>query len=223
MTELTRRRFLSLGGSLIGASAIAGCAGQSSPQLPVIADSQVEATITAEERRRRRFVNNPLVNHEGKTVHFYDDLLKGKTVMINFMYVFCKNEGFCPVMSQNLSKVQAMLGDRIGKEVFMYSITLDPETDTPELLAAYAKHFKPKPGGWQFLTGTKENVSVIRESLGFRWTNQEQDKQKQEHIGILKYGIEPLERWGMCPVLSKPEAIVAYLDWMKPNGKRPFG
>ena len=180
-------------------------------------------SIRPEERRRQRFVNNKLITHDGQEVRFYDDLLKDKTVLINFMYVMCKNEGFCPMMSFNLSKVQAMLGDRLGKDVFMYSITLDPENDTPEILASYASLFKAKPGGWHFITGTKENISAVRVSLGFRWANPKQDNIKQEHIGILKYGIEPLERWGTCPALSAPEAITAYLDWMRPNGERPLG
>jgi protein SCO1 len=223
MTILTRRRFLALSGGLLGATALAGCAGGAGAPLALAGSGGVLGEISPEERRRRRFVNNTLVTHEGKEVRFYDDLIKDKTVLINFMYVMCKNEGFCPMMTYNLSQVQAMLGERMGKDVFMYSITLDPDNDTPELLASYAKHFKPKAGGWKFLTGTKQDIADVRESLGFRWANPEQDKLKQEHIGVLKYGIEPLERWGTCPALSKPEAIVAYLDWMTPNMRRPLG
>jgi protein SCO1 len=223
MTKQTRRQFLALGGGLLGATVLAGCTRSASVPLALASSDETNSTEARNERRRRRFVNNTLVTHEGKEVRFYDDLLKDKAVLINFMYVMCKNEGFCPMMTYNLSKVQTMLGDRLGKDVFMYSITLDPENDTPELLAAYAKHFKPKPGGWTFLTGDKQDIADVRQSLGFRWVNPAQDKIKQEHIGIVKYGIEPLERWGACPALSKPEAIVAYLDWMTPNSRRPFG
>lgn len=220
MKMQTRRQFLALGGWLLGASALAGCAGRNTSSF---GQADVLHTVSPEERRRQRFVNNPLLTHDGQQVRFYDDLLKDKTVLINFMYVQCKNEGFCPMMSFNLSKVQAMLGNRLGKDVFMYSITLDPENDTPEILASYASLFKAKPGGWRFITGTKDNISAVRNSLGFSWANQKQDSIKQEHIGILKYGIEPLERWGTCPALSAPETITAYLEWMRPNGERPLG
>ncbi len=224
MTTQTRRQFLALGGSLLGATVLAGCAGSTSAPFALTNSNDTNSMEEARnERRRRRFVNNTLVTHEGKEVRFYDDLLKDKAVLINFMYVMCKNEGFCPMMTYNLSKVQAMLGDRLGKEVFMYSITLDPENDTPEILAEYSSHFKPKQGGWQFLTGTKQDIADVRQSLGFSWSDRKLDQNKQEHIGIVKYGIEPLERWGACPALSKPEAIVAYLDWMTPNQRRPFG
>lgn len=214
MDTLNRRQFLALGSTATLAGLI-GCA-----STPPATQARF-ITETAEQRRRRRFVNNTLVTHEGKSVRFYDDLIKDKTVLINFMYVLCKNEGFCPMMTYNLSKVQALLGDRLGKEVFMYSITLDPQHDTPEMLAAYAKHFKPKAGGWQFLTGTPKDIGAVRESLGFRWADPNRDQDKQEHIGMLKFGIEPLERWGTCPALTKPEAIAAYLDWMAPGGARP--
>lgn len=220
MTMQTRRQFLALGGGLLGAGALAGCAGGS--MLGLGDSSHAYQSVTPEQRRRQRFVNNPLITHEGQEVRFYDDLLKDKTVLINFMYVMCKNEGFCPMMSFNLAKVQTMLGDRLGKDVFMYSISLDPEHDTPEILASYASHFKAKPGGWHFITGTKENITTVRGSLGFRWADPKLDTNKQEHIGILKYGIEPLERWGTCPALSHPEAITAYLDWMRPQGERPI-
>jgi protein SCO1/2 len=223
MSIQTRRQFLTLGGGLLGAAALAGCAGGVGSSFSLAGANNKLETISQDERRRRRFVNNLLVTHDGQNVRFYDDLMKDKTVLINFMYVACKNEGFCPMMSFNLSKVQALLGDRLGKDVFMYSITLDPENDTPKVLASYAKHFKAKPGGWRFITGAKQDIADVRGSLGFRWANPKQDSNKQEHIGILKYGIEPLERWGTCPALSKPEAIAAYLDWMTPNGKRPLG
>jgi protein SCO1 len=223
MTNPTRRQFLALSGSLLGATALAGCAGSVGNTLTTANTHTGFQDINSEERRRRRFINNTLVTHDGETMRFYDDLIKGKTVLINFMYVACKNEGFCPMMAFNLAKVQTLLGDRLGKDVFMYSITLDPEHDTPKVLASYASHFKAKPGGWRFITGTPQDIADVRTNLGFRWANPKQDGDKQEHIGILKYGIEPLERWGTCPALSKPEVINAYLDWMTPNQKRPMG
>ncbi len=81
---------------------------------------------SATERRRRRFLNVALTTHEGKTVRFYDDLVKDKTVMLNFFYTNCVNEAICPLSTANLVRVQKLLASRMGRDVFMYSITLDP-------------------------------------------------------------------------------------------------
>jgi protein SCO1/2 len=169
-------------------------------------------------RSKRDFPNVPLVTHEGKVVHFYDDLIKDKTVMINFMYVRCGD--ICPGMTANLRKVQKELGDRVGKDVFMYSISIEPEKDTPEMLKAYADLFQVQPG-WTFLTGKKSDVEILRKKLGFSNSDPKIDKDKTEHTGVVKFGIEPLERWGMSPALGDAKAIANYLRWMEPNGSRP--
>jgi protein SCO1/2 len=69
-----------------------------------------------------------LRTHDGRTVRFYDDLLKDRTVTLNLMYTECCD--ICPGMTQNLAEVQKLLGDRVGRDIFMYSITLQPEHDT---------------------------------------------------------------------------------------------
>ncbi|HKV34571.1 MAG TPA: SCO family protein, partial [Pyrinomonadaceae bacterium] len=141
---------------------------------------------TARERlAERSFPNVTLTTHEGKKVKFYDDLLKDKIVLINFMYVKC--EGTCPGTTANLVKVQQLLGDRVGKDIFMYSITLKPEEDTPKVLADYAKAYKVKPG-WQFLTGDPKDVELLRQKLGFIDRDPVRDANKSNHIGMLRWG-----------------------------------
>ncbi len=169
-------------------------------------------------RSKRDFPNVPLLTHEGKVVHFYDDLIKNKTVMINFMYVRCGD--ICPGMTANLRKVQNELGDRVGKDIFMYSISIEPERDTPEMLKAYADMFHVKPG-WTFLTGKKSDIELLRKGLGFANSDPAIDKDKTQHTGVVKFGIESLERWGMSPALGDPKYIAEYLRWMEPNGSRP--
>src|ERR1044072_2557808 len=91
------------------------------------------ATRSSREKLQARyFPNFELTTHEGKKVRFYDDLIKDKIIVINFMYAQC--EGICPGITTNLVKVQKLLGDRVGKDIFMYSFTLKPEQDTPEAL-----------------------------------------------------------------------------------------
>jgi protein SCO1 len=163
-------------------------------------------------RRKQAFSNVPLMTHEGKVVRFYDDLIKNKTVMINFMYARCGE--ICPGMTANLKLVQNELGDRVGKDIFMYSISLEPEHDTPETLKAYAELFHVKPG-WTFLTGKKADIELLRKQLGFSFSDQAVDKDRTQHIGVVKFGIESLER------LGNPKYIAEYLRWMEPKGSRP--
>src|SRR5438128_2675657 len=85
------------------------------------------------------FPNVLLRTHENKTVRFYDDLVKGKIVLINFMYAKC--EGLCPRQTANLVQVQQALGKHVGRDIFMYSITLKPEQDSPQVLQEYARAY----------------------------------------------------------------------------------
>src|SRR5690348_12953153 len=109
------------------------------------------------------FPNVPLVTQDGKTVHFYDDLLKDKIVAIDLVYTHCPFA--CPLETARLAQVQKLLGDRVGKDIFFYSITIDPDRDTPEVLKAYAEKFHVGPG-WQFLTGKKEDIKLVARKMG---------------------------------------------------------
>jgi len=109
------------------------------------------------------FPNVPLVNQDGKTLRFYDDLIKDKVVAINFIYTSCGD--MCPLETAKLRQVQQMLGELVGKEIFFYSISIDPERDTPEVLKKFMEKFEVGPG-WQFLTGKKEDITLLRKKLG---------------------------------------------------------
>jgi protein SCO1 len=169
-------------------------------------------------RSKSAFPNVPLITHEGEVVRFYDDLIKNKTVMINFMYASCMD--ICPGMTANLKQVHKEFGDRMGRDIFMYSISLEPEHDTQKVLESYAYVFKTGPG-WKFLTGKKSDIELLRKSLGFANSDPLIDQDRTEHTGVVKFGIENLERWGMCPALGDPKYIAEYLRWMEPNGSRP--
>lgn len=157
------------------------------------------------------FPNFELTTHEGKRVHFYDDLIKDKIVVINFMYAQC--QGICPGITANLLRVQKILGERIGRDIFMYSITLKPEEDSPEALHHYVEMHKVKPG-WLFLTGKPDEIDVLRRRLGFSDTNPKLDQDKSNHIGMVRYGNEQRQWWAMCPGQANPEWIVNSILWM---------
>src|SRR5262245_39673368 len=108
----------------------------------------------------RHFTNASLLTHENKQVNFYDDLIKGKQVIINLMYATC--EGACPIITSKLLKVHNALKDRMGKDLFMYSITLKPEQDDTEALKKFAEmHGASNLPGWVFLTGNPEDIETI--------------------------------------------------------------
>ena len=168
--------------------------------------------IPSRERiRQRYFPNLLLTTHEGAKVRFYDDLVKDKIVIFNFMYAKC--EGICMPVTMNLVKVQKLLGDRVGRDIFMYSLTLKPEEDTANKLASYAHMHKVGPG-WKFLTGSPADLELLRRKLGYVDPDPEVDKDKSNHIGVIKYGNEPLQRWGGCPAMSKAPWIVKTLSWV---------
>jgi protein SCO1/2 len=96
-------------------------------------------------------------------VRFYDDLLKDKVVAIDLIYTTCRYQ--CPLETARLAQVQRLLGDRVGKDIFFYSITIDPAYDTPAVLKAYAEKFHAGPG-WLFLTGKAADIEQISKKLG---------------------------------------------------------
>ena len=152
--------------------------------------------------------NVALKTHTGKTVRFYDDLVQGKLVVINMMYAGCTNT--CPPTTHNLLRVQQMLGDRVGRDIFMYSITLKPEQDSPVDLAAYAKSHAVQPG-WLFLTGAPGDIEQLRFALGFYDPDPAVDRQDGRHVGMVRIGNDPYRRWGMAPALADPRQIVSMI------------
>ncbi|RYF64791.1 MAG: SCO family protein [Cytophagaceae bacterium] len=144
--------------------------------------------------------------HDGRTVRFYDDLVHGKTVIFNMMYSVCSN--ICPPMTANLLKVQEALGGRIGKDIYMYSITLRPEFDTPEALRDYVKQYDIKPG-WTFLTGKPSDVDLIRRRLGFYDVDPALDAEISQHTGMVRFGDERRDRWAMAPARSSAKQIAS--------------
>jgi len=145
------------------------------------------------------FPNVPLVNQDGKTVRLYDDLLKDKKVLVDFVFERCEQS--CPLDTAKMVQVQKLFGDRVGRDIFMYSITMDPEHDTPAVLKDYAQRYGAGPG-WQFLTGTKANIEAIRERFGERG-------KKEEHANAVKVGDVASGRWMRVPLTADANYIVA--------------
>jgi protein SCO1/2 len=206
MKNISRRNLM----ALLGAAPFAGALvarGETPASKPVLMN-----TSARERLRELHFPNLLLTTHEGKKVRFYDDLLKDKLVFINFMYAKC--EGVCPGITANLVRVQKLLGSRVGRDVFMYSFTLKPEHDTPEVLKEYAEAYKVGKG-WSFVTGAPADMEELRRKLGFTDPDPLIDADKSSHIGNVRYGNEPLQLWGSCPGMSKPSWMVESINWLE--------
>src|SRR5262249_38380633 len=159
------------------------------------------------------FPNVALTTHDGRAVRFYDDIMKGdKIVLVNFMYAHCT--GVCPGSTRNLVRVQRLLQDRIGRDVFMYSITLDPARDTPQALAEYARSYRTGPG-WTFLTGAKADIEAIRHAVGFVDPDSTLDADRTNHSGLVLIGNEAIDRYMAEPAGIEPARIVDAVTWME--------
>jgi protein SCO1/2 len=173
-------------------------------------------TLSPRESIQARYLPNVVLRtQDDREVHFYDDLIKDKIVTINFIYSTCA-DGTCPLITANLVQVQRLLGARVGRDIFMYSITLDPKHDTPTALRRYARAYGVAPG-WQFLTGKPEDIELLRRKLRFTDRNPEIDKDPSRHSGNVRYGNEPMTRWGMCQGQAKPDWISESILWVVPK------
>jgi len=162
------------------------------------------------------FPNVPLVTQEGKTLRFYDDMLKGKIVVINFIYTECDN--VCPLETAKLAQVYKLLGDRMGKDIFFYSISVDPKRDTPAALRAYAKKFHTGPG-WYFLTGKKEDIDMVRKKIGM--AGRPDEDPLTGHTTSLTLGNEPQGQWMQDSSFDDPHFIATIAgNWLTPGYRK---
>ncbi|AOE85044.1 SCO family protein [Pseudomonas sp. TCU-HL1] len=195
----TRRKMLA---GLGGAALLAGwAASRTGGELVVVNPEPAPGAVP--------FPNVTLYTHEGRKVRFYDDLIRGKVVTFNMMYTQCT--GKCPTMTANLRQLQQLLGDRVGRSVFMHSITLQPLLDTPEVLKAYVEQYHIGQG-WQFLTGDPEDIEAVRFSLGFYDIDPEVDRNLTSHTGLVRMGNDHYQRWTMAPALTGSQHILSTLN-----------
>ena len=159
------------------------------------------------------FPNVELLTQDGKKVHFYDDLIKGKVVAIELMYTSCKYN--CPLETARLVQLQKLLGDRMGKDVFFYSITIEPEHDTPEVLKEYAAKYHVGPG-WLFLTGKDADIKLISHKLGLDTLANANDP--DGHTPSLLIGNEATGLWMKNSALDNIKFIALKIEQMTGYG-----
>lgn len=144
------------------------------------------------------FPDVPLVDQNGSSHLFYSDLVKGRIVVINTFFADCG--AVCPMTMQRLAKVQTQFADRVGKDVFLYSITVDPVADTPEKLQGYARRYGATDG-WQFLTGEKSDIELVLKKLGQFVDN------RDAHSSLFLIGNDPTGLWKKANGLAAADEI----------------
>ena len=148
---------------------------------------------------RNYFTDVELINQNGQTMRLYSDLIAGKTVVIDSFFTSCV--GICPIMGGTFKRIQTVLGDHLGKDLILISVSVDPETDTPARLRDYAKSMSAKPG-WYFVTGKKENVEQALHKLGLLVDA------KENHKAVVLIGSEPKGLWKKAFGLANSEDVV---------------
>lgn len=146
----------------------------------------------------------PLVDQNGKTVDLYKDYIAGRHIVLHSFFARC--EGSCPVMMTTLQSLQKQLGARLGKDVQIVSITVDPDHDSPQVLADYARRVQAKPG-WHFLSGSNAQVTTALRRIG------QYADAPENHMNLIIVGNDASGDWrklhGLGPL---KEVVTAILD-----------
>jgi protein SCO1 len=164
------------------------------------------ARAAGDDAMAHYFTNTEVVDQDGKVHRFYDDLIRGKKVLINFAFAHCTTA--CSPVTLNLARVQRQLGEHVGRDVQMLTLTVDPVNDTPEALRKFTKKMNVGPG-WKFLTGSPESVHALLRRLG-GYTDK-----PENHNTILIIGNAATGTWLKTASMNPPEQIthaVLHLD-----------
>ena len=163
----------------------------------------------AQTRRGPDFLPNlPVVDQDGRQLRFYDDLIKDKIVVIMFIYTSCTD--ICPITTARMTQIEDKLGDALGRDIFIVSLTVDPVNDTPERLKAYSKAFSTGPG-WTFVTGRPEDIRAINYRLG------ERSKVLSEHRNEIVLGNDVTGEWQRDNVMGDLERVTTSIREMDPK------
>jgi len=156
------------------------------------------------------------LTHHGRAVRFYQDLVRGRLLLVSFTYTRCL--GSCPRTGATLSRLQDLLGPRLGDDVFILSITLDPLHDSPEALRRQAEALGARPG-WTFVTGAPTAMERLRRAFGFTDPDPRADADRTRHAALLALGDDRTGRWSAVPGSLEPGRILEAL--YRTAGERP--
>ena len=162
-----------------------------------------EPTPTYVPGRKMTIPDVEVLDQHGNELHFYRDLIKDKTVAINFIFTNCTT--ICPPLAATFARLQKDMGDKVGKDVHLISISVDPLTDTPERLKAWGAKFKAGPG-WTFVTGDKQEMDKLLNALGAAVSKRE------DHTPAMIIGNDAKGIWTRTYGLAKTSQIVGLIN-----------
>jgi cytochrome oxidase Cu insertion factor (SCO1/SenC/PrrC family) len=172
------------------------------PEAPAETNASADPDAIKDLGKQGAIPDVMVYDQDGRLLHFYTDLIKGKTVAINFIFTTCTT--ICPPLAASFRRVQLELGDRVGGDIRLISISVDPVTDGPARLKAFGDKFKAGPG-WTFVTGSKSEIDVLLRALGTFVLD------KADHTPMMVVGNEPAGFWtrtyGLAPTASLVKVI----------------
>lgn len=175
-------------------------------------------------RQSDRFAKVRLVDHQGLEVDFYQEFVKDKKLAVNFMYTVCK--GICPGMTANIKRAREELAAKGITDICFVSISIEPDKDTPERLAAYMEvnGIENREGisPWVFLTGDLASIDRLRKSMGVFDRDPVVDADRTQHGGVLTFGNDQTNWWGATPALQPFGGIVSTLERLTQVRTRNF-
>lgn len=160
------------------------------------------------QKARDYFTNTVLVDQDGKDVRFYEDVLKDRVVVIDFIFTRCPSA--CPLLTQKLLQTRAALAG--SADVHFVSISIDPDNDSPAELRAFAKKQGASGPGWTFLTGKKADIQHVVKRLG-QWTDAPED-----HSTVFIAGNARTNHWIRLRPDSPPKVMAAELQRLAAGG-----
>lgn len=203
----TRRDFI----GMAAAASVSAVAGLALSQR--IARAQESTSVRGVRRAApREYPRVTLRDQNDTPLALYPDLIQNRIVVFNAAYAECT--GICPLAARNLKRVHEMLSDRVGRDFTMCTLTLNPQRDTPERLKLYMQREGLPENGWRFLTGTPDDVEVVRLRLGFYDIDPRVDADRLQHTGLVTVIHDRYDWWSMTPALASPVLITTAIERM---------
>jgi cytochrome oxidase Cu insertion factor (SCO1/SenC/PrrC family) len=163
---------------------------------PAPTNEEIAASFSSD-----KIPNTSILDQNARQLNFYNDLIKGKIVAINFIFTTCTAS--CPALTATFRRVQQSAKER-GLDINLISVSVDPSVDTPERLRAFAEKYNAGPG-WTFVTGDKGKIDSLLQSLGVAVAN------KNDHTPMVLIGNDVADYWTRAYGLSSPSKIVDLL------------
>jgi protein SCO1 len=168
--------------------------------LQPISEVYAQSDSGTRAETKQKIPDVELIDQDGKSVHLYTDLVKGRVAALSFIFTTCTT--ICPLIGANLGRLQTELGPALGKEIALISVSVDPVTDTPERMKAWGAQFGAKPG-WSLLTGAKETVDELLKTVGLYTAD------IQSHSPFLLLVNDRSGDWTRVNALETPPARIA--------------